>query len=81
MQEQAQVLADSLVATIRRGTADDAVAYRDCVAAVARERKYLVTVDGFSLQETRTFLQTIEARGWPCAVAIARQRTARLDLP
>ena len=57
--------------TIRRGGAQDAAGYCSCVAAVARERKYLVTVDGFSLNETRAFLQGIESAGWPCAVAIA----------
>jgi RimJ/RimL family protein N-acetyltransferase len=30
-----------------------------------------VTVEGFSLSETRSFLQTIETRGWPCTVAVA----------
>jgi len=57
--------------TIRRGGAQDAAEYCSCVAAVARERKYLVTVDGFSLNETKTFLQGIESAGWPCTVAIA----------
>ena len=62
---------NSQVATIRRGRPDDAAAYCKCVAAVAQERKYLVTVEGFSLEETRSFLQAIEARGSPCTVATA----------
>jgi ribosomal protein S18 acetylase RimI-like enzyme len=52
----------------------DAPAYRDCVASVARERKYLMTVDGFSLEQTREFLRNIESAGWPCVMATAGQR-------
>jgi len=56
---------------VRRSTAADAQAYQQCVASVARERRYLLTVDGFSLEDTRMFLQRIEARGLPQVVALS----------
>ena len=50
--------------TLRPSTPDDAEAVAACVDAVARERKYLGNVHGFTADETRSFLTSMaETRG------------------
>jgi RimJ/RimL family protein N-acetyltransferase len=44
---------------IRPARESDARSVRDAVKAVAAEKWYLATVDGFSLEETRAFLQRV----------------------
>jgi ribosomal protein S18 acetylase RimI-like enzyme len=58
------------IPTIRRVTQEDAEAYLDCVASVAAERKYLARVDGFSLDGTNAFIESIVRHGWPMMVAV-----------
>jgi ribosomal protein S18 acetylase RimI-like enzyme len=59
---------------IRRSTSGDAEAFRESVASVARERRYLSTLDGFPLSETRAFLQRIEKENLPQLVAVSNDR-------
>lgn len=49
----------------------DAAAIRAAVAAVAAEKRYIATVDGFSLEETRAFLKHIVAGNLPQVTALA----------
>ena len=50
--------------TLRPSTPDDAVEVSACVDAVARERRYLGYVCGFTADETRSFLASLaEMRG------------------
>jgi ribosomal protein S18 acetylase RimI-like enzyme len=49
----------------------DAESIRDAIRAVASERVYLATVDGFSLDDTRAFIKRIIDLGLPQATAIA----------
>jgi RimJ/RimL family protein N-acetyltransferase len=62
---------DNITPLIRRSTPGDAEAFRESVASVARERRYLVTLDGFPLSETRAFLQRIEKEQMPQLVAVS----------
>jgi RimJ/RimL family protein N-acetyltransferase len=59
---------------IRRSKSGDAEAFRESVASVARERRYLSTLDGFPLNETRAFLQRIEKEQLPQVVAACHDR-------
>lgn len=38
--------------------------YNKAVDIVARERKYLMTTEGFSIESTRSFVETIEKNNW-----------------
>jgi ribosomal protein S18 acetylase RimI-like enzyme len=49
----------------------DAEGIRAVVSAVAAEKRYLATVEGFSLEETRAFLRHIIERGLPQVTALA----------
>jgi RimJ/RimL family protein N-acetyltransferase len=47
----------------RPSTPDDAVELSHCVGVVARERRYLATVSGFTEDETRAFLRNFVENG------------------
>jgi RimJ/RimL family protein N-acetyltransferase len=48
---------------LRPSNPDDAVGVSACVDAVARERRYLGNVAGFSAEETRSFISTLVGTG------------------
>jgi hypothetical protein len=56
---------------IRAARESDAELIRDTVKAIAAEKRYLATVNGFSLEETRAFLKQIVDRDWPQATEFA----------
>jgi ribosomal protein S18 acetylase RimI-like enzyme len=49
----------------------DAESLREAVKAIAAEKWYLATVDGFSLEETRSFLKRIVEGNLPQVTAVA----------
>src|ERR1700730_15276565 len=55
---------------IRPARESDAAATRDAVKAVAAEKWYLATVDGFSLEETRAFLKRLVDGSLPRVIAV-----------
>lgn len=55
---------------IRPAREADAASLSDAVKAVAAEKWYLATVDGFSLEQTRAYLQDIKDRSLPQMTAI-----------
>jgi RimJ/RimL family protein N-acetyltransferase len=55
---------------IRPAREADAASLSDAVKAVAAEKWYLATVDGFSLEQTCAYLQNIRDRSLPQATAI-----------
>jgi ribosomal protein S18 acetylase RimI-like enzyme len=55
---------------IRRALTTDAVSLREAVKAVAAEKRYLATVDGFSLGQTRAFLKHILEGSLPQVLAV-----------
>jgi ribosomal protein S18 acetylase RimI-like enzyme len=57
---------------IRSARESDAEWIRDAVKAVAAEKWYLATIDGWSLQDTRAFLQHIVEHGLPQATAFSQ---------
>jgi RimJ/RimL family protein N-acetyltransferase len=56
---------------IRQARESDAEAIRAAVTAVAAEKWYLATVEGFSLEETRAYLKQIIAGTLPQVTALA----------
>jgi ribosomal protein S18 acetylase RimI-like enzyme len=56
---------------IRPPRETDAASARDAVNAVAAEKWYLATVDGFSLEQTRTFLKRVVDGALPQVLAVA----------
>ncbi len=56
---------------IRRARESDAESIRAAVRAVAQEKWYLATVEGFSLEETRSFLKRIVEGNLPQVTAVA----------
>src|SRR5580658_3136702 len=56
---------------IRPARESDAESIREAVKAVAAEKWYLATVDGFSLEETRAFLKRIIENNLPQTTAVA----------
>jgi RimJ/RimL family protein N-acetyltransferase len=56
---------------IRRARESDAESIREAVRAVAQEKWYLATVEGFSLEETRAFLKRILDGNFPQVTAVA----------
>lgn len=58
---------------IRDVTAEDAAALRDLVTAVARERRYLGSTGGFTLQQTRDHLLRVQAAGGVQLVALTQE--------
>jgi GNAT superfamily N-acetyltransferase len=54
-----QKLNDGSPVQIRPSRESDILSFNDAVKAVAAEKWYLATVDGFSLEQTRAFLQHI----------------------
>jgi len=65
---------NSTVPVIRRSRATDAEAFGEALGAVARERRYLATVEKFPLERTMAFLQEIEDDDLPQVVATASDR-------
>ena len=57
--------------TIRPTTLDDAPALCACVDAVARERRYLKTLHGFTVEQTRSFLTSLAETGGVQMLALA----------
>src|ERR1700675_4182316 len=55
---------------IRPARASDAASANDAVNAIAAEKWYLATVDGFSLEETRAFLKRVVDSALPQVLAI-----------
>jgi ribosomal protein S18 acetylase RimI-like enzyme len=55
---------------IRPSRGSDAVSFNHAVGAVAAEKWYLATVDGFSLEQTRAFLQHIVEGSLPQVMAV-----------
>ena len=58
------------ITAIRRTQPSDAEAFAESVASVARERKYLATVDGFPLDRARALLQRIADENLPQVIAL-----------
>jgi RimJ/RimL family protein N-acetyltransferase len=54
----------------RSSSLKDAEAIARCVDAVARERRYLAQVHGFSTEDTRDFIASLEERGGVQLVAL-----------
>lgn len=59
---------------IRPPRESDAEALRDAVVAVAAEKLYLATVDGFSLEETRVFLKRVLDDSLPQMLAVVEDQ-------
>lgn len=55
---------------IRPSVLDDAPGIAACVDAVARERRYLLHVQGFTVDDTRTYLASLESSGGVQFVAV-----------
>jgi RimJ/RimL family protein N-acetyltransferase len=55
---------------IRPARDSDAASANDAVNAIAAEKWYLATVDGFSLEETRTFLRKVVDGALPQVLAV-----------
>jgi ribosomal protein S18 acetylase RimI-like enzyme len=56
---------------IRASRESDAASFNDAVNAVAAEKWYLATVDGFSLEQTRAYLHSIVEGSLPHVLAVA----------
>lgn len=48
-----------MTVTIRRSRLEDAASFSEAVTSVAAEEWYLASVDGFTLDQTRAYLQTV----------------------
>jgi RimJ/RimL family protein N-acetyltransferase len=58
----------------RPSTPDDAPGISACVDAVARERRYLGNVQGFTAEETRSFLTSMAENGGVQIIALVEER-------
>ena len=58
---------------IRQARESDAISIREAVKAIAAEKWYLATVEGFSLKQTRAFLRHIVDGDLPQVMAIAEE--------
>jgi ribosomal protein S18 acetylase RimI-like enzyme len=56
---------------IRPSRESDVASFNDAVNAVAAEKWYIATVDGFSLEQTLAYLQSIVAASLPQVLAVA----------
>jgi RimJ/RimL family protein N-acetyltransferase len=56
--------------TITTTKVEDADAVARCVAAIARERRFLATTEGFSVEETRTYIDELKRTGGVHLVAV-----------
>ena len=56
---------------IRPATMADLESFTDAVNSVCREKWYLATLDGFSLEQSRVFLQRFVDNSWPQVVAVS----------
>jgi RimJ/RimL family protein N-acetyltransferase len=63
--------------TLRPSTPDDAPGLCACVDAVARERRYLGNVRGFTVEETRSFLTSFAESGGVQLLALAGEEVVR----
>jgi L-amino acid N-acyltransferase YncA len=59
---------------IRSASEADADGIRDALKAIAAKKRYLATLDGFSLQETRAFLKHLAEAGLPEIIATADKK-------
>ena|ERR1700730_8651363 len=59
---------------IRPARESDAASTRDAVKAVAAEKWYLATVDGFSLKQTRAFLKRVVDGSLPQVLAVVEDQ-------
>ncbi len=59
------------ITAIRRSQPSDAEAFAESVTSVARERKFLATVDDFPLSRARALLQRIADENLPQVVALS----------
>jgi L-amino acid N-acyltransferase YncA len=59
---------------IRAACESDAESIREALKAIASEKRYLTTVDGFSLEETRSFLKHLSDAGLPQMIAAAESK-------
>jgi ribosomal protein S18 acetylase RimI-like enzyme len=57
---------------IRPARDSDAASLRDAVRAVASEKWYLATIDGFSVEQTRAFLRRIAEESLPQVTAVVQ---------
>jgi ribosomal protein S18 acetylase RimI-like enzyme len=55
---------------IRPTRETDAASFREAVNSVAAEKRYIATVDGFSLEQTRTFVKHVVAGSLPQVMAV-----------
>jgi RimJ/RimL family protein N-acetyltransferase len=55
---------------VRASAPEDAAAVAACVDVVARERRWLASVEGFSVAETRTFIESLLAAGGVQIIAV-----------
>ncbi|MDP9008975.1 MAG: GNAT family N-acetyltransferase [Pseudomonadota bacterium] len=58
---------------IRPSRESDTASFRDAVNAVAAEKWYIATVDGFSIEQTRAFVQHIVAGSLPQVMAVVEK--------
>ena len=56
---------------IRPATMADLESFTDAVNSVYREKWYLATLDGYSLEQSRVFLQRFVDNSWPRVVAVS----------
>jgi RimJ/RimL family protein N-acetyltransferase len=64
---------DLTMISLRPSTLDDAPGLCACVNAVARERRYLKVVHGFTAEETRSFLTSLAESGGVQMLALAEE--------
>lgn len=57
--------------SLRPAGPEDAEGYRNAVRAVGQERRYLATIDGYSLNDTTAYLTRLRAENSPALVAVA----------
>jgi RimJ/RimL family protein N-acetyltransferase len=62
------------IITVRASTPDDAPSLCVCVDVVARERRYLANVCGFTVEQTRSFLTSLAASGGVQILALDEEK-------
>ncbi len=68
------LMEDDLAVEIRQARESDAESVREAVNAVAAEKRFLATVDGFSLEQTRAFIRHIVENSLPQVLALSKDR-------
>src|ERR1700732_2070645 len=59
---------------IRRARESDAASGCDAVNSIAAEKWYLASVDGFSIEQTRTFLRRVTEGALPQVLAVVEEK-------